>query len=191
MTTMRLDIKALCKITLLSMVFAIASMSCVSAKPLSKVPKASEISTVLQTNQEDSKINQDLKLEFYTTYDSDAKCDQRNFGFTWQKVKDDLANYNIGMDKIEWLFAPSICTKVITPKYDHVLITGFRDKNSPLYVYYIHHTKENKRVLAKIHRQSSIQLISKGRREYLGDIDTFSEGKFILDQFINTKNDFY
>lgn len=174
---MRLAIRAFCKIILLPVLFTTVLIGYVNAESSPKTPVVSKSPTV-------SKVTQDVVLEFYTTYDSDAKCDQRNFGFTWQDVKNDLARYDIGMNKIDWLFAPSICTQVVNPNYNHVVITEFRDKNSPLHVYYIHHTKKDKHILLKVDRDDWLQPISNGKYQYFGDIDSFSEGKFVLEQYV-------
>ncbi|GAA0308793.1 hypothetical protein [Psychrobacter aestuarii] len=181
---MHLVINALCKTVLLPVMLAASAISCVSAKPLSEVSKVSTMAKTIQASQKNSNTSQNVKLEFYTIYDSEKKCDQKNFGFTWQKVKDDLARYDMGMNKIDWLFAPSMCTQVITPNFNHVVITEFMDKNSLLRAYYIHHTKQNKRILLKLERDDWLQSSSKGKYKYFGDVDSFPEGKFILNQYI-------
>lgn len=181
---MHLETSGLCKTLLLPLVLAASSISCVSAKPLPKSLKAPATPVSVQKNQSNLETNQNVKLEFYTIYNSEKKCDQKNFGFTWQKVKSDLAKFNIGMDKIDWLYAPSMCTQVTTPNFNYVVITKFTDKNSPLLAYYIHHTKQNKRILLKIERDDWLQLPSKGKYKYFGDINSFPEGKTILNQYI-------
>lgn len=181
---MNLVINNLYKTILLSLTLVFGFISCVSAKPLPEAFKVSITPIIVQKTQINLETNQNIKLKFNTIYDSEKKCDQKNFGFTWQKVKDDLAKYNLGMNKIDWLFAPSMCTQVITPNFNHVVITEFMDKNSPLRAYYIHHTKQNKRILLKIERDDWLQLPSEGKHKYFGDVDSFPEGKTILNQYV-------
>lgn len=178
---MRLVIDALCKTVLLPLMLAASSISCASAKPLSEVSTAPAI---VHTNQ-------NVQLEFDTVYGFAEICNRRKSVVTWSTVEEDLAKYGIGMDKVNWLFSSDTCTKVVDPKFNYLTIRELRDKNSSLYVYYIHHTKENKRILVKIIRNSGIQPMSQGRREYFGDFDSFLDGKFILDKFIDTQIDFY
>ena len=95
------------------------------------------------------------------------------------------------MDKVNWLFSSDTCTKVVDPKLNYLTIRELRDKDSSLYVYYIYHTRENKRVLVKIIRNSSIQPMSQGKREYFGDMNDFPDGKFVIDKYIDSKKYFY
>lgn len=188
---MNLVINNLFKTVLLSLTLAVNSISCVSAKPLPEVSKISITPVIVQKNQSNLETNQNVKLEFNTNYGFDEICNQRKSIVTWSTVEEDLAKYGIGMDKVNWLFSSDACTKVVDPKLNYITIRELRDKNSSLYVYYIHHTKENKRILVKIIRNSGIQPMSQGRREYFGDFDSFLDGKFIIDKFIDTQIDFY
>ena len=52
-------------------------------------------------------------------------------------------------------------------------------------------TWENKRILVKIIRNSSIQPMSQGKREYFGNINDFPDGKFVVDKYIDSKKYFY
>ena len=177
---MRLVINALCKMVLLPVMLAASAISCVSAKPLSEVPTTSAIVK-----------NQNVQLEFDTIYGFDEICNRRKSVITWSTIEKDLTKYGIGMDKVNWLFSSDTCTKVVDPKLNYLTIRELRDKDSSLYVYYIYHTRENKRVLVKIIRNSSIQPMSQGKREYFGDMNDFPDGKFVIDKYIDSKKYFY
>ena len=177
---MRLVINALCKMVLLPVMLAASAISCVSAKPLSEVPTASAIVK-----------SQNVQLEFDTIYGFDEICNRRKSVITWSTIEKDLTKYGIGMDKVNWLFSSDTCTKVVDPKLNYLTIRELRDKDSSLYVYYIYHTRENKRVLVKIIRNSSIQPMSQGKREYFGDMNDFPDGKFVIDKYIDSKKYFY
>ncbi|SLJ84264.1 hypothetical protein DABAL43B_1066 [Psychrobacter sp. DAB_AL43B] len=176
------------KTVLLSLTLAASSISCVSAKPLTEVSKVSITPVIVPKNQSNLETNQNVKLEFNTIHDSKGTCDQENFGFTWQDLEDDLEYYGMGWDKISWLMSPYYCTQVRTLGFNNVIIYELYDKNSPLYVFYIYETKKNKRVLVTVTRTNSLQHISEGKRKYLGDLDSFSKGKFILDQYIDEQS---
>ena len=105
---MRLVINALCKTVLLPVMLAASSISCVSAKPLSEVSKVSTTAKTIQASQKNSNTSHNVKLEFYTIHDSEEKCDQKNFGFTWQNIEDDLNYYGMGMNKVRWLMSSLI-----------------------------------------------------------------------------------
>lgn len=147
--------------------------------------------SITLTEYKDSKLNKNLGSEFNTIYGSEEICNQKESSIRWSNVESDLEKYGIGMSKVNWLFSSDSCTKVIDPKFNYITIRELRDKNTSLYVYYIHHTQENKRILVKIIRNNSIQPMSQGKRKYFGDVETFPDGKFFLDQYINSKNTFY
>lgn len=184
MTIMRLVINDLCKTVLLPIILAASSISCVSAKPLSEAFKLSTTPAIINKSQ-------NIQLEFDTIYGFDEICNQKNSVITRSTVENDLAKYGIGMDKVNWLFSSDTCTKAVNPDLNYITIRELRDKNSSLYVYYIHHTKDNKRILVKITRNSGIQPMSQGKREYFGNINDFPDGKFIIDKYIDSKKDFY
>ena len=169
---MRLAAKNMYRISLIPLALIIGSVGCVNAKPLPEAPIT-------------SKVSKDIKLEFNTIYDSEEKCDQKNFGFTWQNIEDDLNYYGMGMNKVRWLMSPYLCTQVKTPKYNNVIIYELYDRNNPLRVFYIHETNGDKRILATVTRNSHQKNISEGERKYFGDSDVFVNGKFILDQYID------
>lgn len=185
---MNLVINNLSKAVLLSLTLAASSISCVSAKPLTEVSKVPITPITVQKNQSNLEKTQNVKLEFNTIYDSEEKCDQKNFGFTWQELEDDLNYYGMGMNKVRWLMSPYLCIQVKTPKYNNVIIYELYDKNNPLNLFYIHETNGDKRILATVTRNSQQKNISEGERKYFGDSDTFMNGKFILDQYINQQN---
>ena len=185
---MNLVINNLFKTVLLSLTLAASSISCVSAKPLTEVPKVSTTPVTVQVKQENLRTNQNVKLEFNTIHDSEEKCDQKNFGFTWQNIEDDLNYYGMGMNKVRWLMSPYYCTQVRTSGFDNVIIYELYDKNSPLHVFYIYETKKKKRVLVTVTRTNPLQHISEGKRKYLGDLDSFPKGKFILNQYVDKQS---
>ena len=181
---MNLVINDLFKTILLPLILATSSISCVSAKPLPEASKVSTTPAIVNTNQ-------NVQLDFDTMYGFDEICNQKKSVVTWSTLEEDLAKYGIGMDKVNWLFSSDTCTKVVDPKLNHLTIRELRDKNSSLYVYYIHHTKDDKRILVKIIRNSGIQPMSQGKREYFGNINDFPDGRFIVDKYIDSKKSFY
>lgn len=185
MTTMNLVINDLFKTILLPLILATSSISCVSAKSLPEPLKAPAKSIIVQKNQSDLKTNHNVILEFNTIHDSEEKCDQKNFGFTWQNIEDDLNYYGMGMNKVRWLMSPYLCIQVKTPKFNNVIIYELYDRNNPLNLFYIHETNGDKRILATVTRNSHQKNISEGERKYFGDSDVFVNGKFILDQYID------
>lgn len=168
-------INNLSKAVLLSLTLAASSISCVDAKSLSATTIA-------------SKAHEDIKLEFHTIHDSEQKCAPKNFGLTWQDLEDDLDYYGMGWDKVRWLMSPYHCTQVKNLGFDNVIIYELYDKDSPLHVFYIYETKKNKRVLVTVTRTDPLQHISEGNRKYFGDIDSFSKGRFILNQYIDRQS---
>ena len=155
---------------------------------MTEVPKVSTTPVTVQVKQENLRTNQNVKLEFNTIHDSEEKCDQKNFGFTWQNIEDDLNYYGMGMNRVRWLMSPYYCTQVKTSGFDNVIIYELYDKNSPLHVFYIYETKKKKRVLVTVTRTNPLQHISEGKRRYLGDLDSFPKGKFILNQYVDKQS---
>ena len=182
---MRLVINALCKTVLLPVILAASSISCISAKPLPEVSKASTMLKTVQTSQKNSNTSHDVKLEFYTIHDSEEQCDQKNFGFTWHNIEDDLKYYGMGMNKVQWLMSPYLCIQVKTPRFNNVIIYELYDRNNPLNLFYIHETSGDKRILVTVVRNSYQKNISEGERKYFGDIKGFTNGKLIVDQYID------
>lgn len=183
---MRLVINALCKTVLLPVILAVSAISCTNAKPFSEASKVSTMPKTIQANQKNSGTTKNVKLDFYTIHDSEGTCDQKNFGFTWQNIEDDLNYYGMGMNKVRWLMSPYLCIQVKTPKFNNVIIYELYDRNNPLNLFYIHETNGDKRILAAVTRNNSHQKnISEGERKYFGDSDAFVNGKFILDQYID------
>lgn len=182
---MRLVINDLCKTVFLPVMLSVGSISCVSAKPLPEPLKAPVTPIIMQKNQNNLKASQNVQLEFNTINDSEEMCDQKNFGFTWQNIEDDLNYYGMGMNKVQWLMSPYLCIQVKTPKFNNVIIYELYDRNNPLNLFYIHETNGDKRILATVTRSSHQKNISEGKRKYFGDSDAFVNGKFILDQYID------
>jgi len=81
--------------------------------------------------------------------------------------------------------SPYLCTKVKTLGHNNVIIYELYDRNNSLHVFYIHEINEGKRILATVLRDDYQQKVSDGKREYFGDLNTFMNGKFILDQYID------